>query len=517
MQQINLEQVKVAVVGAGTMGIGIAQLAAMHGHPTYVFDLDRSKVQSALTALEAQLSKRVQNGKMTQQLLESTFANLIVAEDIQQLADAGLIIEAIVEKKEVKQNLFQQLAAICPEQTIFASNTSSISITAIASAIPHPERVIGLHFFNPAPVMKLVEIIRGLKTSAAISDAVFDLMKDWNKVPVRAKSTPGFIVNRVARPYYAEAFRALQENATTPEQLDYIMRECGRFAMGPCELTDLIGQDVNFSVTQSVYQEFFYEPRYRPSLIQKELVDAGCYGRKSGQGFYDYTQSKPAPVYELPVCYAKSLNKLKATVKGEWLHSLALIERLKQASHVELSFQAAEQNEILISGLSLRLSLGESVELTYPHEPVVLMDWHADWANAQAIPVVASPACSAEQRQAVELFLIGMDMIPIWSKDHPGLYVIRSIAMLVNEACEAVLHDIASEQDIDSAMKYGVNYPCGPFEWVDRIGYYTILQILENMYRIYGEDRYRTSIYLAKKAVQGHAQKTQQQPLRVAG
>ena len=178
MQQINLEQVKVAVVGAGTMGIGIAQLAAMHGHPTYVFDLDRSKVQSALTALEAQLSKRVQNGKMTQQLLESTFANLIVAEDIQQLADAGLIIEAIVEKKEVKQNLFQQLDTICPEQTIFASNTSSISITAIASAIPHPERVIGLHFFNPAPVMKLVEIIRGLKTSAAIADAVFDLMKD---------------------------------------------------------------------------------------------------------------------------------------------------------------------------------------------------------------------------------------------------------------------------------------------------------------------------------------------------
>lgn len=517
MQQINLEQVKIAVIGAGTMGIGIAQLAAIHGHPTYVFDLDSSKVQRALTALEAQLSKRVQNGKISQQLLESTLANLIVAEDIQQLADAGLIIEAIVEKKEVKQNLFQQLANICPKQTIFASNTSSISITAIASAVPYPERVIGLHFFNPAPVMKLVEVIRGLKTSEAIADAVFNLMTSWKKIPVRAKSTPGFIVNRVARPYYAEAFRTLQENATTPEQLDYIMRECGRFAMGPCELTDLIGQDVNFSVTQSVYHEFFDEPRYRPSLIQKELVDAGCYGRKSGQGFYDYTQVKSAPVYDLPVCDAKSLHTLKVIVRGEWQHSKALIQRMQQAAHLELSFQPAEQNEILIGDVSLRLSLGESVELAYAHEPVVLMDWHADWSNAQAIPVVASPACRVEQRQAVELFLMGLNVIPIWSKDHPGLYVLRSIAMLVNEACEAVLHDIASEQDIDSAMKYGLNYPCGPFEWADKIEYCTILQILENLYHIYGEDRYRTSLYLAKKAVQGHAQKIQQQPLRVVG
>jgi 3-hydroxybutyryl-CoA dehydrogenase len=482
-----------------------------------VFDVDAAKTYSALAALQTQLSKRVANGKMTQQLLESTLANLIVAEDIQQLADAGLIIEAIVEKKDVKQNLFQQLAAICSEQTIFASNTSSISITAIAAAIPHPERVIGLHFFNPAPVMKLVEIIRGLKTSEVIADEVFELMKVWKKVPVQAKSTPGFIVNRVARPYYAEAFRALQENATTPAQLDYIMRECGRFAMGPCELTDLIGQDINFSVTQSVYREFFDEPRYRPSLIQKELVDAGCYGRKSGQGFYDYSQAKPAPVYELPVSYAKSLDKLKVTVKGEWQHSKALIQRMQQATHLQLSFQDAELNEILIGDLSLRLSLGESVELDYPQDKVVLMDWHADWANAQAIPVVASPACSVEQRQAVELFLIGMNVIPIWSKDHPGLYVIRSIAMLVNEACEAVFHHIASEQDIDSAMKYGVNYPCGPFQWAEQIEYHTILQILENMYRIYGEERYRTSLYLARKVAQGYAHKVQQQQFRVAG
>ncbi|WP_347453671.1 3-hydroxyacyl-CoA dehydrogenase [Acinetobacter sp. ANC 7454] len=517
MPEMNLTQAKVAVIGAGTMGIGIAQLAAMHGHSTYVYDVDTSRTQAALQDLQAQLSKRVAAGKMTQELLDSTFANLTVVQDLQQLADRNLIIEAIVEKKEVKQQLFQQLAEICSAKTIFASNTSSISITAIASAIPQPERVVGLHFFNPAPVMKLVEIIRGLQTSADIATTLIELMTRWKKVPVTAKSTPGFIVNRVARPYYAEAFRALQENVTTPEQLDFIMRECGRFAMGPCELTDLIGQDVNFSVTQSVYNEFFNEPRYRPSLIQKELVDAGCLGRKSKQGFYDYRSEVRTPAYQLPVLYAKSVQKLKVLVKGAWQHSPALIECLKQASHVELSFQAAEHSEILIGDVSLRLSLGESVELDYTQQKVVLMDWHADWHNAKAIPVTASPACSEQDRQVIEQLLVGMNVIPIWSKDHAGLYVLRTIAMLVNEGCEAVLHNIASEQDIDSAMKFGVNYPNGPFEWVNKIGYNTILQILKNMYRIYGEERYRPSIYLVKQAALGQAQQVSPTQLRVAG
>ena len=515
MQQINLQQAKIAVIGAGTMGIGIAQLAAMHGHHTYIFDADAGKTRQALEQLAVQLGRRVQAGKMTQQLFDSTFAHLTAADALQQLADADLIVEAVVEKQEVKQRLFQQLAEICPAHAIFASNTSSISITAIASVSPHPERVVGLHFFTPAPVMKLVEIIRGLKTSCAIADALFALMASWKKVPVTAKSTPGFIVNRVARPYYAEAFRALQENVTAPEQLDFIMRECGRFAMGPCELTDLIGQDVNFSVTQSVYQEFFYEPRYRPSLIQKELVDAGCLGRKSGQGFYDYSQTPPAPQYALPVSYAKSAAKLKVLVKGGWRHSQGLIQRLKQASHIDLSFAESPKDEICIGEVSLRLSLGESAAIDYADEKVALMDWHADWANAKALPVTASACCAQEDRHAVDLLFAGMHVMPIWSKDHAGLYTLRTIAMLVNEGCEAVLHNVASEQDIDAAMKYGVNYPQGPFEWAEKIGYSIILQTLENMYRIYGEERYRPSIYLRRKAASGQGQ--QEQQLKAAG
>lgn len=518
MDKINLQQVPVAVIGAGTMGIGIAQLAAMHGHPTFVYDVDVSKTEAALQQLAAQLTKRVQAGKMTQELYDSTFANLSIAQELSQLASAQLIIEAIVEKKEVKQSLFQQLAEVCSKETIFASNTSSISITAIAAAIPHPERVVGLHFFNPAPVMKLVEIIRGLKSSEAIADALLELMKSWKKVPVLAKSTPGFIVNRVARPYYAEAFRALQENVIRPEQLDFILRECGRFAMGPCELTDLIGQDVNFSVTQSVYQEFFYEPRYRPSLIQKELVDAGCLGRKTQQGFYDYAQAMPSPQFELPVRYAKSVEKLAVTVKGDWKHSSGLIQRLAHASHLEVKFQEGVQDEILVGEVSIRLSLGESVDLDYPDQKVVLMDWHADWAQAKAIPIVASVACSEVDQSVVDILFIGMDVIPLWTQDHAGLYVLRTISMLVNEACEAVLHGIASEQDIDSAMKYGVNYPQGPFQWAEKIGYNTILKIIKNLYRIYGEERYRPSIYLAKKTARGQVQNSpQSQQFLIAG
>ena len=200
MQNLNLQQAKVAVIGAGTMGMGIAQLAAMHGHATYVFDLDVEKANAAFSQLKVQLEKRVHLGKMTQAVVDSTLGNIQIVAELQQLSIADLIVEAVVEKKEVKQSLFKQLAEICSEQTIFASNTSSISITAIASVIPHPERVVGLHFFNPAPVMKLVEIIRGLKTSEQIAQSLFSLMQAWKKVPVTAKSTPGFIVNRVARP-----------------------------------------------------------------------------------------------------------------------------------------------------------------------------------------------------------------------------------------------------------------------------------------------------------------------------
>ena len=289
------QQAIIAVVGTGAMGAGIAQVAAAAGHPVKLLDNRPGAAEKAVAGIRAQFAKMAEKGKLTAAAAQAAGERLIPVSSLADLADAALVTEAIVENLEAKQTLFSDLEAIVGADCIFGTNTSSISVTAIGAALQRPERLAGLHFFNPAPLMALVEIVSGLATDKAVADTLFATASAWGKTPVHAKSTPGFIVNRVARPYYAEALRLAQEGAADYATIDACCREAGGFRMGPFELMDMIGHDVNFAVTNSVWRAFYNDQRFLPSLIQQELVDAGFIGRKSGRGFYDYRGEHPVP------------------------------------------------------------------------------------------------------------------------------------------------------------------------------------------------------------------------------
>ncbi|MBU4537247.1 MAG: 3-hydroxyacyl-CoA dehydrogenase NAD-binding domain-containing protein [Weeksellaceae bacterium] len=287
----------IGIIGSGTMGIGIAQVAATSGCEVFLYDANSVQTEKSLLNLQNTLNKLVAKQKISIEKSEEIFNKIKFCTELNDLKDCDLIIEAIIESKEIKTEVFKKLEEIVSENCVISSNTSSISITSLSAELKKPKRFIGIHFFNPAPLMPLVEIIPGLLTEKKLAREMYTLMESWGKVPVIAKDVPGFIVNRIARPFYGEALRIAEENIATPEQIDDAMRNLGNFKMGPFELMDLIGIDINFSVTKTVYQDYFYDPKYKPSLLQQRMSEAKLLGRKTGKGFYDYAENseKPAP------------------------------------------------------------------------------------------------------------------------------------------------------------------------------------------------------------------------------
>lgn len=282
---------KVAVIGSGTMGSGIAQVAATSGCQVKLFDLNNEALIKSKISLENVLNRLIEKEKIDAAEKNRIQNNISYVSTLNDLADSDLVIEAIVENLEVKQKVFSELETVVSENTILASNTSSLSITSIAASCQKPERVIGIHFFNPAPLMQLVEVVPAIQTSSAVLNKTVQIISDWKKVVAVAKDTPGFIVNRVARSFYSESLRILEEGFADMETIDWSLKEIGGFKMGPFELMDFIGHDVNYVVTETVFTAFYFDPRYKPSLTQKRLVEAGYLGRKSGRGFYDYAEN----------------------------------------------------------------------------------------------------------------------------------------------------------------------------------------------------------------------------------
>ena len=498
----------VFVVGAGIMGAGIAQVAAEAGHPVMLHDAREGAAVQAKARLGQNLDRLVAKGKLTPDVVAQLLARIEPVATLEHASSAQLVVEAIVEQLEVKRALFRQLESIVAADCILATNTSSISVTAIANGLRHPQRLVGMHFFNPVPLMKLVEVVAGLQTDTAVTEAIFELGKLWGKLPVHARSTPGFIVNRIARPYYAEALALLLERAAAPQVLDACLRAAG-FRMGPCELMDLIGHDTNFAVTTSVFEANFFDRRFVPSLVQRELVDAGLLGRKSGRGFYRY-QGEGSGVPALPVV----VHAAPATVRELRVHgdcSVAdFLERAARAAFAPQGWEPARVRDCGWTGLAIGRarvvltdgrSAGElAAAMGVPDIAVfdrpMMPPAMADMALAYA---VADGAAAGWRTQAAA-WLAALGFVPLAMADTPGLVVARTVAMLINEAADAVLQGVCTADGADVAMKLGVNYPAGPFEWLAGWGAPDVVALLDAMDAQYRGERYRVSPWLRRRS-----------------
>lgn len=503
----------VAVIGSGAMGSGIAQVAAAAGYEVKLFDTRLDAVQKAILEIGKVYAKLVEKGRMSETEAQAANARLHCVADLHHVAGSALVVEAIVENLDVKRMLFADLENVVADDCILATNTSSISVTAIAAKLRRPERLVGMHFFNPVPLMALVEVISGLATSQAVADSVFATAAAWGKNPVHAKSTPGFIVNRVARPFYAEGLRLLSEQAADPATLDAVMRDAGGFRMGPFELMDLIGHDVNFSVTQSVYNAYFGDPRFMPSVLQQEMVNAGFLGRKSGRGFYQYGENavKAVASTEAPQPKPEAVGvSIGAGVTNAVTE--ALEQRLRAAgydlAHSEPLPGAGEHDapNFYCNGTAVFLTDGRSATErahTNNRPDTVLYDLMLDAAGASRIALARADQCSDAAYGAVVGWFQACGMQVTRLGDVPGMAVMRTVAMLANEAADAVNQGVCSAAAVDIAMQKGVNYPRGPLAWADSVGVNHVVKVLSNLGASYGEDRYRVSPLLRRKLANG--------------
>ncbi len=496
----------VAIVGAGAMGSGIAQVAAQGGHPVMLFDAREGVAAAAVEGLKRRLAELAVKGKITQHTADTASERMSAVESLAACAGAGLVIEAIAEDLDVKRALLRTLDTLVADDAIIATNTSSLSITAMAAGSRHPSRVAGMHFFNPAPLMPLVEIVSGLATDADVAATLYATAAAWQKTPVHARSTPGFIVNRCARPFYGEALRLLAARAADVATLDAVMRDAGGFRMGPFELMDLLGLDVNLATTESVWRGYSSDPRYAPSFIQRELVDAGRLGRKSGRGFYDYASGATAlPAASEPTHPPPS----RVVVYGQLGAAAALVERMQDSgANIEFVKESSPlvqgtQGVIGAGGAWLALTDGRTATMraaaTGARE-LVLFDLALDFAQCKRLAVARADSCSDAAYAAAIGALQAAGLAVSRLDDVAGLAVMRSVCMLANEAADAATEGIATAEAIDTAMQKGVNYPRGPLDWAEALGYARVCDVLANLAEHDGDPRYRTSPWLARRA-----------------
>lgn len=482
------------------MGRGIAQVAASGGMQVLLTDSRPEAVSDARQQIEKMILRAAEKGTMDAAEARAAIARIEPLNDLSGLAKCHLVIEAIVEDLGVKQALFAQLEDVVSEDCVLASNTSSLSITTIAAKCRRPERVVGFHFFNPVPLMKLVEVIDGLQTRPSIGDALMDIGRQMGREPVRVKDAPGFLVNQVGRAYTLEAAHLVTEGISTFAEVDAVMRDAAGFRMGPFELLDLVGLDVNHPATMMIYRQFYDEPRYRPSVLMQSRVDAGLLGRKTKAGFYRYDETKDAAASP-PPAPSKGPSFPVWVSRAEPEAAAKLLELLKQfGTEIESGEKPSK------TALCLVTPLGDdathcSVDQQLDAKRVVAVDTLFDLKKHRTI--MSTPVTVSSYLDAARTLLAQDGVAVTATRDSPGFIAQRIVAMIVNIGASIAQMRTASPADIDKAVKLGLGYPYGPLAFGDALGASTIHKILTNMQRRYGDPRYRTNVWLARRAELG--------------
>ena len=491
----------VGIVGTGAMGRGIAQIAAQAGSTVKLMDAQAGAAEKAYESLCNQWKKLVEKGRIGADAAASHQARLQVASTLADLSDCDLVIEAIVERLDIKKMLFAELETIVSPQAVLASNTSSLSVTAIAASLKHPGRFAGYHFFNPVPLMKVVEVIAGLKTNADVCRALSDYARQMGHTPVQAQDTPGFIVNHAGRGYGTEALRIVSEGIADFATIDRILRDQAGFKLGPFELMDLTALDVSHPVMESIYHQYYEEDRYRPSVITAQRLAGGLLGRKTGEGFYRYDSGvaqipaeAPVPdVAEMPPVWVSP----RAARRSELLQLLQNLD-----ADIETGLSPSPQALTLVAPLGFDITTVAVVERLDPARTVGI-DMMIDDAATKRRVLATNPATRSDMRDAAHA-LFARDGKPVsMIRDSGGFVTQRVVATIVNIASDICQQGICSPKDLETAVTLGLGYPMGPLAMGNRYGPTNVLEVLFNMQTVYGDQRYRPSPWLRRRGAIG--------------
>ncbi len=494
MKQPEAADYCVGVVGAGAMGQGIAQVAVMGGMRTLLFDSSAGGLAAAQGAIAKRLDRLAEKGRLSQEEADQAASRLQSVSALDALAPCDAVIEAVFEDLDVKQTLFKAIEAAVSPDCVIASNTSSIPIASIARVCDKRDRIAGLHFFNPVPLMKLVEVIRAAETADATLDALTALGERMGRRPVTVKDSPGFLVNMGGRAYTTEALRIAHEGVASPAQIDAIMRDCRHFRMGPFELMDLTGIDVNYPVSQIVYDGYMQDPRIKTAPNHRALYDAGMFGRKTGQGWYAYGEgeagARPSPDHETTASPAAQV----ALIASD--------DRLQAfCDAVGLRVSADDGACPLVAAPVGEDATQTAVIAGVDFRRLVCIDLAGD--TTQRVTLMTAPGADPVPRDAVAAALNAAGRKVTAIKDSPGFVAQRMAAMVANLGCYMAEIGLAAPPDIDLAMKLGLNYPLGPLELAEDLGSAATLHILERLQTITGEDRYRPTLWLKRRAALG--------------